>query len=188
MMRPDYTQTAEDHASLLILIQPIGNEIQPERFNNIHKRIVNLKQFEISKPIRKINLVYKKEYSKEENAWGTFQAHRKVFGLIHIGECDAQESNVESLKEKYFQLHNKLKSEYQDTLLNSILILLNSKEEENENKQTPPTKANSGNLDEGKKQKNGGVRMSPDGSCFFDQTIPQETSDLRVSNKINKQV
>ena len=142
MMIPDYSQTAEDHASLLVLVQPIGNEVKPALFNEIRQRIFNMKTFELTNPVRKIQLKYKMTYSKEENAWGSFQAHRKVIGLIHIGQCYLQNSKADTFKEAYLQLHKKLKSDYQETLLDSILILLNMNHEVDNNEAPQNDKRN----------------------------------------------
>ena len=125
-MIPDYSQTAENHASLLVLIQQIGNEIQPAVFDNIQKILSSFRTFTLSKPTRKIKLVYKNEYSKEKNAWGVFQAHRKALGLIHVGQCNLRDHKAEDNKNAYLQLHKKNKSEYQETLLDSVLILIDN--------------------------------------------------------------
>ena len=61
---------------------------------------------------------YKRLYPIENNEWGDFQAHRKILGLVSIGEC----SNLEEFEE-LFDSYKKVKEEYSETLFNSRLII-----------------------------------------------------------------
>lgn len=114
----DYTQLAEDHQNLLVLVNQTGSLINNKIFNRVWERIHNCNCISIPGQKRKAWVRYKKNYLKENNEWGDFQAHRKVLGLVSIGEC----SNIEEF-EDLFDCYKKVKEEYSDTLFNSRLII-----------------------------------------------------------------
>lgn len=117
----EYSQLAEDHASLLILIKQVGSCLTPKSFSKMFDRITRLRTLKVANPPRVISLRYKRYYTIENNAWGTFQAHRKVLGLISIGKCENENDATELC-----HLHEDLKEQYEGTLLDSRLILFGS--------------------------------------------------------------
>uniref|UniRef100_A0AAY4D577 Trafficking protein particle complex 9 n=1 Tax=Denticeps clupeoides TaxID=299321 RepID=A0AAY4D577_9TELE len=86
MSIPDYMQCAEDHQSVLVVVQPVG--IVPEdQFFRIYKRISSVCQQSIRSSQRLLYIRYRHHYPPENNEWGDFQTHRKVVGLIAITTC-----------------------------------------------------------------------------------------------------
>uniref|UniRef100_A0A674NCK5 Trafficking protein particle complex subunit 9 n=1 Tax=Takifugu rubripes TaxID=31033 RepID=A0A674NCK5_TAKRU len=86
MSVPDYMQCAEDHQTVLVLVQPVG--IVPEdQFFKIYKRIAGVSQVSIRDSQRLLYIRYRHHYLPENNEWGDFQTHRKVVGLITITTC-----------------------------------------------------------------------------------------------------
>ncbi|XDV33887.1 hypothetical protein PO909_004134 [Leuciscus waleckii] len=88
MSVPDYMQCAEDHQTVLVVVQPVG--IVPEdQFFRIYKRIVSVSQVTIRDSQRVLFIRYRHHYPPENNDWGDFQTHRKVVGLISVTSCTA---------------------------------------------------------------------------------------------------
>lgn len=88
MSVPDYMQCAEDHQTVLVVVQPVG--IVPEdQFFKIYKRIASVSQVSIRDSQRMLYIRYRHHYLPENNEWGDFQTHRKVVGLITIATCSA---------------------------------------------------------------------------------------------------
>lgn len=114
----DYGQTAEDHQSLLVLVKHTGQALSQQKFRKVSDRIKKLCTVSIPGQKRNAWVRYKQHYPKENNDWGDFQAHRKVLGLISIGEC----SSVEEF-EDLFDNYKSVKEEYASTLFNSRLIV-----------------------------------------------------------------
>lgn len=86
MSVPDYMQCAEDHQTVLVVVQPVG--IVPEdQFFKIYKRIASVGQVSIRDSQRVLYIRYRHHYLPENNEWGDFQTHRKVVGLITITTC-----------------------------------------------------------------------------------------------------
>uniref|UniRef100_A0A8C6NZ96 Trafficking protein particle complex subunit 9 n=1 Tax=Nothobranchius furzeri TaxID=105023 RepID=A0A8C6NZ96_NOTFU len=86
MSVPDYMQCAEDHQTVLVVVQPFG--IVPEdHFFKIYKRIASVSQVSIRDSQRILYIRYRHHYLPENNEWGDFQTHRKVVGLIAITTC-----------------------------------------------------------------------------------------------------
>ncbi|XP_074644464.1 trafficking protein particle complex subunit 9-like [Tubulanus polymorphus] len=119
MSTPDYTSKAEDHQALLILVKQIGENIKRRTFNRLFDKIANLQSIRIPNQQRDVYLRYKKTYSTEDNDWGEFQSHRRVFGLICVGKCE-NASDFESLK-RIFEYQ---KSQYVSTIFDSRLLIL----------------------------------------------------------------
>uniref|UniRef100_A0A4W3K0H1 Trafficking protein particle complex subunit 9 n=1 Tax=Callorhinchus milii TaxID=7868 RepID=A0A4W3K0H1_CALMI len=91
MSVPDYMQCAEDHQSLLVIVQPVGI-VPEEQFFKIYKRITAASQINLRDSQRVLYIRYRHHYPPENNEWGDFQTHRKVVGLIAITQCyDAKE-------------------------------------------------------------------------------------------------
>ncbi|XP_035285686.1 trafficking protein particle complex subunit 9 isoform X1 [Anguilla anguilla] len=86
MSIPDYMQCAEDHQTVLVVVQPVG--IVPEdQFFRIYKRIASVNQVSIRDSQRLLYIRYRHHYPPENNEWGDFQTHRKVVGLIAVTTC-----------------------------------------------------------------------------------------------------
>ncbi|KAA0710000.1 Trafficking protein particle complex subunit 9 NIK- and IKBKB-binding protein [Triplophysa tibetana] len=86
MSVPDYMQCAEDHQTVLVVVQPVG--IVPEdQFFRIYKRITSVSQVSIRDSQRVLFIRYRHHYTPENNEWGDFQTHRKVVGLIAVTSC-----------------------------------------------------------------------------------------------------
>ncbi|XP_041739682.1 trafficking protein particle complex subunit 9 isoform X3 [Coregonus clupeaformis] len=86
MSVPDYMQCAEDHQTVLVVVQPVG--IVPEdQFFRIYKRIASVAQVSIRDSQRNLYIRYRHHYLPENNEWGDFQTHRKVVGLISVTTC-----------------------------------------------------------------------------------------------------
>lgn len=115
----DYGQTTEDHQSLLVLVKHTGLVLSQQKFRKLWERIQKLNTVSIPGQKRNAWVRYKQDYPKENNEWGDFQAHRKVLGLISVGEC----STVEEFEE-LFDSYKCVKEEYANTLYNSRLIVL----------------------------------------------------------------
>ncbi|XP_048849766.1 trafficking protein particle complex subunit 9 isoform X1 [Brienomyrus brachyistius] len=88
MSIPDYMQCAEDHQTVLVVVQPVG--IVPEdEFFRIYKRIASINQVSIRDSQRLLYIRYRHHYPPENNEWGDFQTHRKVVGLIAVTTCSS---------------------------------------------------------------------------------------------------
>ncbi|XP_051526754.1 trafficking protein particle complex subunit 9-like isoform X2 [Myxocyprinus asiaticus] len=86
MSVPDYMQCAEDHQTVLVVVQPVG--IVPEdQFFRIYKRIASVSQVSIRDSQRVLFIRYRHNYTPENNDLGDFQTHRKVVGLIAVTSC-----------------------------------------------------------------------------------------------------
>lgn len=114
----DYGQTAEDHQSLLVLVKHTGQALSQQKFRKVWDRTKKLNSVSVPGQNRNAWVRYKQHYPKENNEWGDFQAHRKVLGLISVGEC----RTVEEF-EDLFDHYKNVKEEYASTLFNSRLIV-----------------------------------------------------------------
>ncbi|XP_059899659.1 LOW QUALITY PROTEIN: trafficking protein particle complex subunit 9 [Gadus macrocephalus] len=86
MSVPDYMQCAEDHQTVLVVVQAVG--IVPEdQFFRIYKRIASVSQVSVRDSQRQLYIRYRHHYLPENNEWGDFQTHRKVVGLIAVTTC-----------------------------------------------------------------------------------------------------
>ncbi|XP_061597659.1 trafficking protein particle complex subunit 9-like [Cololabis saira] len=86
MSVPDYLQCAEDHQTVLVVVQPVG--IVPEdQFFRIYKRIASVNQLSVRDSQRLLFIRYRHHYLPENNEWGDFQTHRKVVGLVAVSTC-----------------------------------------------------------------------------------------------------
>lgn len=86
MSVPDYMQCAEDHQTLLVVVQAVGI-VSEENFFRIYKRICSVSQLSVRDSQRALFIRYRHHYPPENNEWGDFQTHRKVVGLITITDC-----------------------------------------------------------------------------------------------------
>ncbi|KAK2921370.1 hypothetical protein Q8A73_000855 [Channa argus] len=117
MSVPDYMQCAEDHQTVLVVVQPVG--IVPEdQFFRIYKRITSVSQVSIRDSQRLLYIRYRHHYLPENNEWGDFQTHRKVVGLIAITTC----STTKEWPQTADRFHGQ-KEVYSSTLYDSRLLV-----------------------------------------------------------------
>ncbi|NXK11905.1 TPPC9 protein, partial [Herpetotheres cachinnans] len=117
MSVPDYMQCAEDHQTLLVVVQPIG--IVPEdSFFRIYKRISAVSQVNVRDSQRVLYIRYRHHYPPENNEWGDFQTHRKVVGLITITDCSSAKDWPQTFEKFHLQ-----KEMYGSTLYDSRLFV-----------------------------------------------------------------
>ena len=96
----DFSQRAEDHTRIQILVLQINNAAKTKNFNKIYERISRLHTLTMpSTPPRVIRMRYRKYYAVENNAWGDFQVHRRVLGLLSIGHCEQEWDLAEILRQ-----------------------------------------------------------------------------------------
>ncbi|KAH9630266.1 hypothetical protein HF086_012451 [Spodoptera exigua] len=77
MSHPDYSQHAQHHACLLVLVKGIGGMLK--NFNKLWERIQrvnNIKVTDSTGQVRDIWVRYVRDYPVENNDWGDFQTHR----------------------------------------------------------------------------------------------------------------
>uniref|UniRef100_A0A8C6NFM8 Uncharacterized protein n=1 Tax=Melopsittacus undulatus TaxID=13146 RepID=A0A8C6NFM8_MELUD len=117
MSVPDYMQCAEDHQTLLVVVQPIGI-VPEESFFRIYKRISAVSQVNVRDSQRVLYIRYRHHYPPENNEWGDFQTHRKVVGLITITDCSSAKDWPQTFEK--FHLHKEL---YSATLYDSRLFV-----------------------------------------------------------------
>uniref|UniRef100_A0A8D3DDH8 Trafficking protein particle complex subunit 9 n=1 Tax=Scophthalmus maximus TaxID=52904 RepID=A0A8D3DDH8_SCOMX len=117
MSVPDYLQCAEDHQTVLVVVQPVG--IVPEdQFFKIYKRIASVSQVTIRDSQRLLYIRYRHHYLPENNEWGDFQTHRKVVGLIAITTCGPAKEWPQTAERFHGQ-----KEVYSSTLYDSRLLV-----------------------------------------------------------------
>ncbi|XP_062265849.1 trafficking protein particle complex subunit 9 isoform X1 [Platichthys flesus] len=117
MSVPDYMQCAEDHQTVLVVVQPVG--IVPEdQFFKIYKRIASVSQVSVRDSQRLLYIRYRHHYLPENNEWGDFQTHRKVVGLIAITTCDSAKEWPQTSDRFHGQ-----KEVYSSTLYDSRLLV-----------------------------------------------------------------
>uniref|UniRef100_A0A673AM49 Trafficking protein particle complex 9 n=1 Tax=Sphaeramia orbicularis TaxID=375764 RepID=A0A673AM49_9TELE len=117
MSVPDYMQCAEDHQTVLVVVQPVG--IVPEdQFFKIYKRIASVSQVSIRDSQRLLYIRYRHHYLPENNEWGDFQTHRKVVGLIAITTCNSAKEWPQTAERFHGQ-----KEVYSSTLYDSRLLV-----------------------------------------------------------------
>lgn len=113
----DYSQTATDHQCLLVLVQHTGTRLQLKTFNRVWERIKRVQHLQIQGQRRSVWLRYKRGYPVDNNEWGDFQAHRKVLGLLSVGQC----TNGEEFEE-LFNNYKTVKEKYASSIYNSRLL------------------------------------------------------------------
>ncbi|XP_075926132.1 trafficking protein particle complex subunit 9-like [Petromyzon marinus] len=103
---PDYSHSAEDHGSLLLLILSVG-DVAGERLGEALAQASSVSSVTVPRCSRPLRVRCTSRYSPEESRWGDLQGHRKVVGLIGLAECsdldgvtDAVEK-FESAKDDY---------------------------------------------------------------------------------------
>ncbi|MEQ2304832.1 Trafficking protein particle complex subunit 9 [Ameca splendens] len=117
MSVPDYMQCAEDHQTVLVVVQSVG--IVPEdQFFKIYKRITSVSQVTIRDSQRLLYIRYRHHYLAENNEWGDFQTHRKVVGLVSITTCSSAKDWPQTAER--FHGHKEV---YSSTLYDSRLLV-----------------------------------------------------------------
>ncbi|KAF4022203.1 hypothetical protein G4228_013995 [Cervus hanglu yarkandensis] len=117
MSVPDYMQCAEDHQTLLVVVQPVGI-VSEENFFRIYKRISSVSQISVRDSQRALYIRYRHHYPPENSEWGDFQTHRKVVGLITITDCFSAKDWPQTFEKFHVQ-----KEIYGSTLYDSRLFV-----------------------------------------------------------------
>ncbi|XP_061463012.1 trafficking protein particle complex subunit 9 isoform X2 [Rhineura floridana] len=117
MSVPDYMQCAEDHQTLLVVVQPVGI-VPEESFFKIYKQISTVSQINVRDSQRVVYIRYRHHYPPENNDWGDFQTHRKVVGLITITDCSSAKDWPQTFEKFHLQ-----KEIYGSTLYDSRLFV-----------------------------------------------------------------
>ncbi|XP_038580658.1 trafficking protein particle complex subunit 9 isoform X1 [Micropterus salmoides] len=117
MSVPDYMQCAEDHQTVLVVVQPVGI-VAEDQFFKIYKRIASVSQVSIRDSQRLLYIRYRHHYLPENNEWGDFQTHRKVVGLIAITTCGSTKEWPQTAERFHGQ-----KEVYSSTLYDSRLLV-----------------------------------------------------------------
>jgi len=99
----DFSQCADDHARILILVLPASGQTKPKKFNKGFDRIARLETVNVPGSSRSVHMRYRKYYAIENNTWGDFQVHRRALGLIVIGSCE-QQNDIQELFSQYEQM------------------------------------------------------------------------------------
>jgi hypothetical protein len=96
----DFSQRAEDHTKILILVHQISSAMKQKNFNKIYERIARLHTITIAMaPPRVVRMRYRKYYAMENNSWGDFQVHRRVLGLLSVAQSENESDLVEILRQ-----------------------------------------------------------------------------------------
>ncbi|XP_006830787.1 PREDICTED: trafficking protein particle complex subunit 9 isoform X2 [Chrysochloris asiatica] len=117
MSVPDYMQCAQDHQTLLVVVQPVGI-VSEENFFRIYKRISSVNQTSVRDSQRVLYIRYRHHYPPDNNEWGDFQTHRKVVGLITITDCTSAKDWPQTFEKFHVQ-----KEIYSSTLYDSRLFV-----------------------------------------------------------------
>lgn len=121
MSYPDFEQTFHDHATLLVLVKHLGEELEPHRFSKVYDRIKKINNVKIVDKLgvqRTIWAKYIRDYPVGNNLWGDFQTHRRLLGLITVGKC-----HTEAELNEICRHHEVLKVRYTGTLYDSRCIV-----------------------------------------------------------------
>ncbi|XP_078456811.1 trafficking protein particle complex subunit 9 isoform X2 [Lampetra fluviatilis] len=118
MSVPDYTQAAEEHQSLLVLVQPVG-VLSEDAFQRVFDRVAALTQVGARDSSRAVCVRYRRHYPPDNNHWGDFQTHRKVVGLIGVAECASAQRWPHT-----FESFEQLRAVHAHSLFDSRLLVL----------------------------------------------------------------
>ncbi|KAM5280899.1 trafficking protein particle complex subunit 9 isoform 2-T2 [Ctenodactylus gundi] len=117
MSVPDYMQCAEDHQTLLVVVQPVGI-VSEENFFRVYRRICAVSQLSLRDSQRALFIRYRHHYPPENNEWGDFQTHRKVVGLVTVTDCCSAKDWPQTFEKFHAQ-----KEMYGSTLYDSRLFV-----------------------------------------------------------------
>ena len=76
MSFPDYSQSSADHATLLVLCQHIGHQMDQDTFLEVVDTISKVREVRLSDKnggVRVVKVRYADTYPTENNEWGEFQ-------------------------------------------------------------------------------------------------------------------
>ena len=76
MSFPDYSQSSSDHATLLVLCQHIGHQLEPRTYTQVVaaiSQVTSVKVADKSGLVRCVRVRYADRYPAENNEWGEFQ-------------------------------------------------------------------------------------------------------------------
>lgn len=107
MSMPDYLQCAEDHQTVLVLVQPLG-AVPEDDFFCVYKRVASVSQVSVGESQRSLSVRYRHHYPAENADWGDFQAHRKVVGLVAVAWCGASGSEWALTAERFRAMKERL--------------------------------------------------------------------------------
>ena len=121
MSFPDYRQSSADHAKLLVLCQAIGHQLEEAEFARVMEVVGSVQEVKVTDKtgaVRHIGVRYTDRYPTENNAWGEFQAHRRVLGVVTVGACRNQIELSELCR-----LHEASRAKYSTTVFDSRCIV-----------------------------------------------------------------
>ena len=81
MSFPDYSQSSSDHATLLVLCQHIGHQLDFQTYSQVTDLISKVQEVKVSDgngSVRCVRVRYADRYPAENNEWGEFQVHKLV--------------------------------------------------------------------------------------------------------------
>ncbi|XP_042221045.1 protein brunelleschi-like isoform X1 [Homarus americanus] len=122
MSYPDYCTSPHHHQTLLVLVRQVGSQLKSRSFHKLYDRISRVGQVKVSDSNgsqRPVWVTYRRDYPVENNDWGDFQTHRRVLGIITIGQVGSQSDLNDICKQ-----HESLKVKYSSTLYDSRCIIL----------------------------------------------------------------
>lgn len=122
MSYPDYCTNPHHHQTLLVLVRQVGTQLKGRSFHKLYERISRVGHIKVSDSggsQRPVWVTYRREYPVENNDWGDFQTHRRVLGIITIGQVGSQNDLNDICKQ-----HESLKVKYSSTLYDSRCIIL----------------------------------------------------------------
>ncbi|XP_047675211.1 trafficking protein particle complex subunit 9 isoform X5 [Tachysurus fulvidraco] len=107
MSVPDYLQCAEDHQTVLVLVQPLG-AVPEDDFFSVYKRVASVCQVSVGDNQRSLSVRYRHHYAPENGEWGEFQSHRRVVGLVAVAWCPAAGSEWALTSERFRAMKERL--------------------------------------------------------------------------------
>ena len=78
MSFPDYSQSSSDHATLLVLCQHIGHQLDTGTYNQVVDMISKVTEVKVADKngsVRCVRVRYADRYPAENNEWGEFQVN-----------------------------------------------------------------------------------------------------------------
>ncbi|KAI5100868.1 trafficking protein particle complex subunit 9 isoform X1, partial [Silurus meridionalis] len=107
MSVPDYLQCAEDHQTVLVLVQPLG-AVPEDDFFCVYKRVASVSQVSVGDNQRSLSVRYRHNYAPENGEWGEFQSHRRAVGLVAVAWCPAAGSEWALTSERFRAMKERL--------------------------------------------------------------------------------
>ncbi|PSN54921.1 hypothetical protein C0J52_01648 [Blattella germanica] len=126
MSHPDYEQTAHDHAAILLLVKHVGSQLKQKNFSRVYDRLSRVNHVKVVDSMgvtREVLARYIKEYPVENNDWGDYQTHRRLLGLISVGEHIFSKYDGQQELNELCRVHESLKVKYSSTLFDSRSVL-----------------------------------------------------------------